>query len=212
MAVGFDYRILVVDDDPAVLDTSAVILRERGYEVRTASGGFAALAELRRSLPDVIISDLRMPNMSGFELLSVVRLRFPHIPVIAVSGEYSAAAPAGLIADTFLSKAEYKPEELFKKIADLLRDAPMRPHINKPDRAPVWVPRNNSGYFVVTCCECLRSFSIPEEYSGNELRQTKCIFCDAQISSTTGIPASAATIASANPDQCCYLQEAATAI
>ena len=182
MASGFDYRILVVDDDPAILNTSALILRERGYEVRTASSGFAALAELRRSLPDVIISDLRMPNMSGFELLSVVRRRFPQIPVIAVSGEYSGAAPVGLIADAFLSKADYKPHELFNKIADLLRDSPMRPHVNKPDRAPVWVPRNDSGYFVVTCCECLRSFSIPEEHSGNELRETKCVFCDAQIS------------------------------
>lgn len=182
MGNGFDYRILVVDDDPAILETSALVLRERGYEVRTAGSGFAALAELRRSLPDVIISDLRMANMSGFELLSVVRRRFPHIPVIAVSGEYNGLAPTGLIADAFLSKAGYNPQELFKKIADLLRDSPMRPHVSKPDRAPVWVPRNESGYFVVTCCECLRSFSVPEEHSGNELRETNCVFCDAQIS------------------------------
>ena len=182
MANGFDYRILVVDDDPAVLETSALVLRQRGYEVRTASSGFAALAELRRSLPDVIISDLRMPNMSGFELLSVVRRRFPHIAVVAVSGEYNGLAPAGLIADAFLSKGSYGPLELFNKIADLLRDAPLRPHISKPDRAPVWIPRNESGYFVVTCCECLRSFSVPEEHAGNEVHETNCVFCDAQIS------------------------------
>ena len=182
MVNGFDYRILVVDDDPLVMETSALVLRKRGYEVRTASGGFAALAELRRSLPDVIITDLRMANMSGFELLSVVRRRFPHIPVIAVSGEYDGVAPVGLIADAFLSKANYRPEELFNRIADVLRDSPMRPHIIKPDRAPVWIPRNETGYFVVTCCECLRSFSIPEEHGGNELRHTNCLFCDAEIS------------------------------
>ena len=44
------------------------------------------MIELRQSLPDMIISDLSMPNMSGFEFLSVVRRRFPHIPVIAISG------------------------------------------------------------------------------------------------------------------------------
>src|SRR5690348_2499570 len=132
MLNGFDYRILVVDDDPAILETSARILRQRGYEVRTASDGFAALAELRRSLPDVIITDLRMPNMSGFELLSVVRRRFPQIPVIVISGEFNGIAPDGLIADAVLNKGNYKPQELFSKIADLLRDSPLRPHISKP--------------------------------------------------------------------------------
>jgi CheY-like chemotaxis protein len=91
---GFNYRVLVVDDEPAVLETSALVLKDRGFEVRKASDGFEALVELRRSAPDVIISDLRMPNMSGFELLSVVRRRFPHIPVIAISGEYAADSPA----------------------------------------------------------------------------------------------------------------------
>jgi len=179
---GFNYRILVVDDELPILQTSAFVLRQRGYEVHTVGSGFAALAELRRSLPDVIITDLRMPNMSGFELLSVVRRRFPHIPVIVISGEYSGTAPGGLIADAFFSKTDYRPQELFNKIADLLRDSPLRPRIAKPDRAPVWVPRNESGYFVVTCCECLRSFSVPEEHAGNELREADCIFCDAKVS------------------------------
>ena len=77
MSDGFAFRILVVDDEPAILSTSSSVLSSKGYEVRTAKDGFAGLAELRRSLPDLIISDLRMPNMSGFELLSIVRRRFP---------------------------------------------------------------------------------------------------------------------------------------
>ena len=107
MPNGFNYRILVVDDEPAILKTSAAILETKGYEVRTACDGFAALAELRRALPEVIISDLRMPNMSGFELLSVVRRRFPQIPVIAISGEFNSHAPTGLIADAFFRKGDY---------------------------------------------------------------------------------------------------------
>ena len=55
---GFNYRILVVDDEPLIRETSKLILGEQGYEVRTAGDGFEALIELRRALPDVIISDL----------------------------------------------------------------------------------------------------------------------------------------------------------
>ena len=178
---GFPYRILIADDDPNVLESSSYILSSAGYEVRTAIDGFDALAELRRSLPDVIISDLRMPNMSGFELLSIVRRRFPHIPVIAISGEFSGTQPVGLIADAFFSKGQFKAEELFRKIRELIEGCPLRPQLSKPDKAPVWIPRNETGYFVVTCTECLRSFSIPEEHSGSEVHETHCIFCDTKV-------------------------------
>lgn len=60
----FPYRILVVDDEPALLATAESLLKSKGYEVRTAADGFEALVELRRSLPDVLISDLSMPNVN----------------------------------------------------------------------------------------------------------------------------------------------------
>jgi len=180
---GFAYRVLVVDDDPRVLQVSQLVLEAKGYEVRTANEGFEALVELRRSMPDVIISDLKMPNMSGFELLSVVRRRFPHIPVIAISGEFNGTSPAGLIADAFFTKAQYAPEELFRKIAELIAQSPLRPSSAKPDRAPVWIPRSDTGYFVVTCTDCLRSFSIPDELpeDGSEVRSTTCTFCGTTV-------------------------------
>lgn len=62
-----------------------------------------------------------MLNMSGFELLSIVRKRFPGLGVIPISGEYSGNEPTGLIADAFFSKGQYKHEELFEKIAELLK-------------------------------------------------------------------------------------------
>jgi len=176
---GFNYRVLVVDDDPSILQTSVLLLEHKGYDVRAARDGFAALAELRRSLPDVIISDLAMPHMSGFELLSIVRRRFPHIPVIAISGDYDGSP--GVIADVFFSKAQYTVEELFTKIVGLLEQSPLRPFLSKPERAPVWIPRSDSGYFVVTCTECLRSFSIPDDHPTTELRETRCFFCDAPV-------------------------------
>jgi CheY-like chemotaxis protein len=81
-------QILVVDDEPGVRDSVAMLLTSHGYGVVTAENGFDALLQLRRSLPDVILSDLNMPQMSGFELLSVVRRRFPEIAVVAMSGGY----------------------------------------------------------------------------------------------------------------------------
>jgi CheY-like chemotaxis protein len=180
-AMPFKYRILVVDDEKSLRLTSAAILEARGYEVHTAADGFEALVELRRSLPDVIISDLRMPNMSGFELLSVVRRRFPQIPVIAISGEYDGTTPEGLIADHYFSKGGYSVEDLFRRIAELLASAPLRPTVSRPDKAPVWIPKNANGYFVVTCPECLRSFSVSDEPSAKELRETSCTFCESRV-------------------------------
>lgn len=178
---GFKYRILFVDDDPLVRETSALILSKKGYEVRTSEYGFAALVDLRSALPDLIICDLRMPNMSGFEFLSIVRRRFPHIPVIAISGEFIGAGPTGLIADAFLTKGSYRPEALIGKITELIERAPMRPHITKPDRAPVWVPVNDKGYLVLTCTDCLRSFSVPPDASGEQLCEAECPFCGTNV-------------------------------
>ena len=188
---GFPYRVLVVDDDPTVLQVSALVFKSHGYEVRTAAEGFQALVELRRSTPHVIVSDLRMPNMSGFELLSVVRRRFPHIPVVAISGEFNGESPAGLIADAFFTKGQYPPEDLFRKIAELIEQSPLRPNLAKPDRAPVWIPRSDTGYFVVTCTDCLRSFSVPDQEpeDGSEVRSTACTFCGTTVRYLADIPA-----------------------
>ncbi len=148
----FQIRVLVVDDEPVVLETIAAMLQGKGYVVRTAEDGFAGLVMLRQTLPDIIISDLRMPNMSGFEFLSVVRRRFPHIPIIAISGEYiSALMPAGLLADKFLEKGAYTPQELFDTMRQLITESPIRPHAPKCDKAPLWIPRRNADYVVATC-------------------------------------------------------------
>ena len=179
---NFHYRLLVIDDEPPNRDLYQRSLSARGYEVCVAKDGFAALAQMRGALPDLIVSDLKMPNMSGFEFLSITRRRFPQIPTIAVSGEFHPPLePLGVLADAFFSKP-FSFEELLAKIADLLRDAPPRPAI-KRDRAPVWVPRNGE-YYVITCTDCLRSFSIPAKKRARvfrELRTMECIFCNAPV-------------------------------
>jgi CheY-like chemotaxis protein len=179
---NFHYRVLVIDDDPLTREVLQTSLSGEGYEVCVAKDGFAALAQMRGALPDLIVTDLKMPNMSGFEFLSIARRRFPQIPAIAISGEFQPPVePLGVLADAFFAKP-FKFEELTAKISDLLHDAPPRPAI-KRDRAPVWVPRNGE-YYVITCTDCLRSFSIPAEKNVRvlrELRTIECIFCDAQV-------------------------------
>ncbi|HZU22713.1 MAG TPA: response regulator [Terriglobales bacterium] len=180
-------KILVVDDDASIRTSLAMLLAEEGYEVSTAVDGFDALLQLKRSTPDVITSDLNMPHMSGFEFLSVVRRRFPHISVIAISGAFNNAeqVPGGVIADAFHAKGQDDPQVLLDSIAELIRTAKARSIAHDSESAPVWIPRNGKDsngvpYVVLTCTQCLRSFplSVPGEASAsNEIQQTPCLFC-----------------------------------
>ena len=103
---------------------------EHGYDVVAAKDGLDALDQLTESLPDVIISDLRMPRMSGFELLAVVRRRFPRVPVIATSGEFRGSKlPTEVMADAYLEKGNYTANQLCTKIAGLVAASPMRPRL-----------------------------------------------------------------------------------
>ena len=60
----FAIRVLLVDDDPAILQTTSAILETQGFSVRVAQDGFAALKTLRDTLPDIVISDLRKTLLS----------------------------------------------------------------------------------------------------------------------------------------------------
>ena len=178
----FKCRVLIVEDDPLVLETTAAVVRSFGFSVRTAEDGFVALQILREVLPDIILSDLRMPGMSGFELLSIIRRRFPHIPTIAISGEYILASmPLGLLVDHFFQKGGYTPDQLLAKIKELISDSPIRPHLGKHDKVPLWIPRRDAEYLVVTCSECLRSSSIANDNITADVQETECIACGAMI-------------------------------
>jgi CheY-like chemotaxis protein len=175
----FAYRILFVEDDDRLRETGEMLLRSKGYEVLGAEDGFEGLSALKQSLPDIIISDLRMPNMNGFEFLSVVRRRFPAIPVIVVSGEFTGlSVPESVLADAFFPKGHYKPEQLFDKIADLIQELPTRPRLGRPNKAAVWV-KNDKGTIAVTCSECLRTFPVPDALNG--VNEVECDFCSCII-------------------------------
>ena len=166
LANTFRYRVLVVDDDPLLRHLGMQMFESRGYEVRCAKDGLEGLSALQRSKPDLIVSDLRMPNMSGFEFLSVVRLRFPLIPVIAISGEYAGGGiPDSVLADAFFPKMAFRPDELFERADQLINGEPVRANTGRSTRAAVWA-RNGRSIVAVTCANCRRSFPVKHVQKG----------------------------------------------
>jgi CheY-like chemotaxis protein len=98
-------KLLIVDDEVSIRTSLSLIFSELGYCVRSAGDGYSALLEIQQELPDILLSDLNMPGMSGFELLSVVRRQLPAIHVIAMSGALSGTCvPPGVAADAFFPK------------------------------------------------------------------------------------------------------------
>jgi CheY-like chemotaxis protein len=79
-------RILVVDDDPMVCAAIEVCLQHHGFEVMVADGGDAGLAALETSAFDVMLIDIFMPHLRGFESIRIFHERAPAIPLVAMSG------------------------------------------------------------------------------------------------------------------------------
>jgi CheY-like chemotaxis protein len=178
----FPYRVLVVDDEPSIREAAGAILESQGYEVLTAVDGVEGLHSLSKSLPDLIISDLNMPRMSGFEFLAVVRQRFPHIATIAMSGGYSTGEiPLGILADAFLQKGRYTVKELFEEVAKLLAASPIRSERKKSDIAPLFVPRDRAGYLIITCPKCLRPNKLEAMSLNGGIHQTICQSCSMPV-------------------------------
>jgi len=118
-------RILVVDDEAKLLRAVAVDLRGEGYDVATARRGAEALALVAQSLPDLIVSDIRMPGMDGYQLARRLRenQRTAIIPIIFLTAkDTSADRIEGFRAgvDAYITKP-FEPDELLVVIAGILR-------------------------------------------------------------------------------------------
>jgi|ERR1035441_831091 CheY-like chemotaxis protein len=95
-------KLLIIDDEVSIRTSLSQIFSELGYCVRYAADGLSALSDIRLEIPDLILSDLNLPCMSGFEFLSVVRDQLPTVRVIAMSGAFSGTCvPPGVAADAF---------------------------------------------------------------------------------------------------------------
>jgi two-component system KDP operon response regulator KdpE len=116
------FTILVVDDDQQILDFLRPKLKGAGYNVLTANNGFEALEQAKAQEPDLLVLDLVMPKMDGFETLKEIR-DFSAVPVIFLSARGADADKIKglkLGADDYLSKP-FNPDELIARIEAVRR-------------------------------------------------------------------------------------------
>jgi CheY-like chemotaxis protein len=115
-------RILVVDDEESIRDLCARVLSRAGFAVVTAANGEEAVARLRREAFDLIISDIRMPGISGLEVLEAAKASLPGIRVVLITGfgtpeMLGRAQQSG--ADRILTKP-FNPMELLAAVREIL--------------------------------------------------------------------------------------------
>jgi len=87
--MSYKPSVLVVDDESGILDTLRILLRNEGFEVTTAQGGKAGLEQIRAGTHDIILSDVRMPQVSGLDILTAAREQDPMTPVILMTAQAS---------------------------------------------------------------------------------------------------------------------------
>ncbi|MES1241331.1 MAG: response regulator [Acidobacteriota bacterium] len=116
-------KILIVDDEPAVLFALSEALsdRRRGVKVATATNGNEAVAILESEKVDLVVTDLRMPEMDGFELITWLRRAFPHLPVIVMTAYLSESSRLGMGVD--ILEKPFDLGILRKKTSDMLRQS-----------------------------------------------------------------------------------------
>ena len=115
-------EILVVDDDPNISRLEQLYLEKENYEVRTAADGNAAIAEFRRLPPDLILLDVMLPGVDGYEVLKTVR-RSGNIPVIMVTAkeaEYDKVRGLDSGADDYITKP-FGMMEFISRVKAVLR-------------------------------------------------------------------------------------------
>ena len=79
-------KILIIDDDPSILTMLKKMLEKAGYEVDTASNGSEGLKKIERCPPDLLVTDIVMPEKEGLELIFYLKGKNPELKIVAISG------------------------------------------------------------------------------------------------------------------------------
>jgi DNA-binding response OmpR family regulator len=146
------HRILVVDDEPRMIKFIRLNLEHDGFDVVEAADGLAALKQVRDSLPDLVLLDVTMPELDGFETLRLLR-EISSVPVIMLTArgeEDDRVRGLELGADDYVTKP-FSPRELVSRVKAVLRRTETTPPAEKStvvvderlrfnfDRREVWV-------------------------------------------------------------------------
>ena len=124
-------KILVVDDDPDILDAVTMILESQGYQVVTAQNGLQGLAKIEAEEPDLMILDLLMPKMDGFALFKELQdpkwLKYKNMPILILSSVREEASRRRYELETGveLGMADYiekpfSPDVLLKRVGEII--------------------------------------------------------------------------------------------
>jgi CheY-like chemotaxis protein len=117
--------ILVIEDDSIMREALTDWLQEAGYGVRAAADGSAGLAEVKLTVPAVVITDIQMPGTSGAVVIAELNRDYPQVPIIAISGLFNsgrglnAAGALALGAERALAKP-FRRAELLRAIEELV--------------------------------------------------------------------------------------------
>jgi two-component system alkaline phosphatase synthesis response regulator PhoP len=125
MSTSTKQKILIVDDEPDILELIEYNLKKEGYQVYTARNGQEAVSEAKKTLPDLIVLDIMMPKMDGIEACRIMRTmpEFKNTFMVfltARSEEYSEIAGFNVGADDYIAKP-IKPRALVSRINAILR-------------------------------------------------------------------------------------------
>jgi two-component system, OmpR family, response regulator len=122
-ADGKPVRVLVVDDEPVLAELVSMALRYEGWDIATAGDGATAIALARENPPDVVVLDVMLPDMSGLDVLRVLRRQTPGLPLLLLTAKDSVEDRiAGLTAggDDYVTKP-FSLEEVVLRLRALLR-------------------------------------------------------------------------------------------
>lgn len=154
------------------------------YEVASAPDGLAALPLLKHGKPHVLLSDLQMPHMNGYELLRIARRFFPEVGAIAVSGAYDPRVTlCGELADARYAKGAVAFPELLERVDQLARQYPVRPPARVHRLWPSWVSQEREMSLLISCHKCEQYFVLEPSLRPNSpgIYGSKCPHCHAKI-------------------------------
>jgi DNA-binding response OmpR family regulator len=117
-------RVLLIDDEPDMLAVNGALLESHGYEVLFAKDGFEALESVNKNYPDLIILDLMIPGIDGYQICGILKRdrKFLSIPIIILSariGEQDKKTAREIGADDYITKP-FDPKTLLSKMSSLL--------------------------------------------------------------------------------------------
>lgn len=121
-------KILLVEDDPLLIDIYTTKLKQSGLQVTVVEQGEKALAAMESERPDLVLLDIVLPHMDGWEILQQVRAReeLKAIPIVILSNlgqKEEIAKGLSLGADKYLIKAHYTPSEIVEEVIKLVQTA-----------------------------------------------------------------------------------------